>query len=177
MVSSLIVSESQIERRVRSRLHEMAQDRALALRRVSLHTKAGRPYEQICRLARRLEIDLIITATRGRTGSKHLALGSTAERVVRHASCPVLVCAPVGRVAPSFVTDLQEGRSADRFLSLCRARPGLCQITRDAIRVPARLAPFGSPFLLLHQSRGTFFTIFHHCSRRRKNRHGNKCSS
>jgi len=106
MVSSLIVSQSQIERRVRSRLQEMAQDRALALRRVSLHTKVGRPYEQICRLARRLEIDLIITATRGRTGLKHLALGSTAERVVRHASCPVLVvhqsAGSVRRSSPTF---------------------------------------------------------------------------
>jgi len=91
MVSSLIVSESQIEQRVRSRLREVAQDQALTIRRVSLHAKAGRPYDQICRIARRLKIDLIITATRGRTGLKHLALGSTAERVVRHAPCPVLV--------------------------------------------------------------------------------------
>ena len=85
MVSSLIASELQIGQRVRSRLKEVAQDHALALRRVTLHVSKGRPYEQICRLVRRLEIDLIITATRGRTGLKHLALGSTAERVVRHA--------------------------------------------------------------------------------------------
>jgi len=87
-------AESQIGQRVQSRLQKMAQDQALAMRPVSLHAKAGRPYQQICRLARRLKIDLIITATRGRTGLKHLALGSTAERVVRHASCPVLVLHP-----------------------------------------------------------------------------------
>ena len=45
MVSSLIVSESQIAQRVRSRLQEVAQDQALAMRRVSLHAKAGRPYD------------------------------------------------------------------------------------------------------------------------------------
>ena len=106
MVSSLLVSESQIGRRVRSHLQEVAQDHALALQRVSLHASNGRPYEQICRLARQLEIDLIITATRGRTGLKHLALGSTAERVVRHAPCPVLVVHPrIGaarRLQPTF---------------------------------------------------------------------------
>jgi len=94
MVSSLLVSESQIERRVRSHLQELARDHALAQHPVSLHARTGRPDEQICRLARQLEIDLIITATRGRTGLKHLALGSTAERVVRHAPCPVLVIHP-----------------------------------------------------------------------------------
>jgi nucleotide-binding universal stress UspA family protein len=31
-----------------------------------------------------------VLTTRGYTGLKHVWLGSTAERVVRHASCPVL---------------------------------------------------------------------------------------
>ena len=34
--------------------------------------------------------DLIIVGTRGHTGVKHFVLGSVAERVVRHAHCPVL---------------------------------------------------------------------------------------
>ena len=34
---------------------------------------------------------LIVLATRGYSGLKHVLLGSTAERVVRHAPCPVLV--------------------------------------------------------------------------------------
>jgi nucleotide-binding universal stress UspA family protein len=40
---------------------------------------------------RELDVDLIILSTRGHSGLKHLLLGSTAERVVRGASCPVLV--------------------------------------------------------------------------------------
>ena len=103
----------------------------------------GRPYEQICRLARRLEIDLIITATRGRTGLKHLALGSTAERVVRHAPCPVLVVHPSAgsarRLSPTFKKILVP----IDFSAVCRTRPGLCQSARHAIRVQARPAPFG----------------------------------
>jgi nucleotide-binding universal stress UspA family protein len=34
---------------------------------------------------------VIVTSTHGRTGFKHMLLGSTAEYVVRHATCPVLV--------------------------------------------------------------------------------------
>lgn len=37
-----------------------------------------------------LPADLVVMGTRGITGLKHVALGSTAERVVRRASCPVL---------------------------------------------------------------------------------------
>jgi nucleotide-binding universal stress UspA family protein len=51
----------------------------------------GRPFEEICRLAQEIDIDLIVIATRGNTGLKHLVLGSTAERVVRYSPCPVLV--------------------------------------------------------------------------------------
>ena len=48
------------------------------------------PYE-IVQTARQLNSDLIVIGTHGRTGIKRLALGSTAEKVVRHAHCPVLV--------------------------------------------------------------------------------------
>lgn len=40
--------------------------------------------------AEKLPADLIVMGTRGLTGIKHVALGSTAERVVRKARCPVL---------------------------------------------------------------------------------------
>jgi nucleotide-binding universal stress UspA family protein len=55
------------------------------------HIRAGRPYEQIINLAREINADLIALSTRGHSGLKHLLLGSTAERVVRNAPCPVLV--------------------------------------------------------------------------------------
>ena len=42
-------------------------------------------------LAREIDADLIVLSTRGHSGLKHLLLGSTAERVVRNAPCPVLV--------------------------------------------------------------------------------------
>ena len=43
------------------------------------------------RAARELKADLIVLATHGYTGYKRMFLGSTAERVVQHSPCPVLV--------------------------------------------------------------------------------------
>ena len=42
-------------------------------------------------MAGEIDADLIALSTRGYSGLKHLLLGSTAERVVRNAPCPVLV--------------------------------------------------------------------------------------
>jgi nucleotide-binding universal stress UspA family protein len=55
------------------------------------HVVSGRPFQEICKLAREIEADLIVLPTRGHSGLKHVVLGSTAERVVRYAPCPVLV--------------------------------------------------------------------------------------
>jgi nucleotide-binding universal stress UspA family protein len=50
----------------------------------------GHPADAIVRTAEELDVDLIIMATHGRTGVPHMVLGSVAEKVVRHAPCPVL---------------------------------------------------------------------------------------
>jgi universal stress protein A len=51
----------------------------------------GTPAAEIIRLAEERSVDLIVIATHGHTGFKHLLLGSVAERVLRHVHCPVLV--------------------------------------------------------------------------------------
>lgn len=58
--------------------------------KVSAVVSEGKPFEEICQTAKTLGTDLIVLTTHGYTGLKHVWLGSTAERVVRHASCPVL---------------------------------------------------------------------------------------
>ena len=58
---------------------------------VSAAVRSGTPFEEICQSANELGIDLIVLTTHGYTGLKHVWLGSTAERVVRHAACPVLI--------------------------------------------------------------------------------------
>ena len=53
--------------------------------------RTGSAHYEITEAARTLKMDLIIISTHGYTGVKHMLLGSTTERVVRHAPCPVLV--------------------------------------------------------------------------------------
>jgi universal stress protein A len=51
---------------------------------------AGIPYREIIRKARECGAGLIVIGTHGRTGVEHVLFGSTAEKVVRSAPCPVL---------------------------------------------------------------------------------------
>lgn len=57
---------------------------------VEVECVQGIPAEVIVRRAEELGADLIAMGTHGRSGVAHLLLGSTAERVVQHAKCPVL---------------------------------------------------------------------------------------
>ena len=60
----------------------------------ALEPRTGTAYEEIITIARELKADLILIATHGYTGYKRMFLGSTAERVVQHSTCPVLVVRP-----------------------------------------------------------------------------------
>ena len=87
----LIVPELEVGRSVRRHLKDVASEYKIELRQQNIHALKGSPFEEICRLAREIGIDLIVLSTRGNTGLKHLVLGSTAERVIRYSPCPVLV--------------------------------------------------------------------------------------
>ncbi len=52
--------------------------------------KNGKPFLEIIDTASEENVDLIIIATHGHTGVEHILFGSTAEKVVRKAPCPVL---------------------------------------------------------------------------------------
>ncbi|MFO0761172.1 MAG: universal stress protein [Byssovorax sp.] len=72
-------------------LERLRKERLAAVEQVELrihqHPNAA---EGICEMAGRLGSDLIVLSTHGRTGLSHMLIGSVAERVVRHAPCPVL---------------------------------------------------------------------------------------
>ena len=51
---------------------------------------SGIPYEEIIKKAEEAQASLIVMGTHGRRGLDHMLFGSTAERVVRGAGCPVL---------------------------------------------------------------------------------------
>lgn len=52
--------------------------------------KTGKPFLEIIDTAAEEDVDLIIIATHGHSGMEHILFGSTAEKVVRKAPCPVL---------------------------------------------------------------------------------------
>ena len=57
---------------------------------VTTRVATGIPSEEVMTAARAEDSDLIVVGTRGKTGLAHILLGSTAERVIRGAPCPVL---------------------------------------------------------------------------------------
>jgi nucleotide-binding universal stress UspA family protein len=65
--------------------------RTAGVTRVGSGVRSGLAAIEIVEAAKELDVDLIVIATHGYTGWKHFAIGSTAERVVRAAPCPVLV--------------------------------------------------------------------------------------
>jgi nucleotide-binding universal stress UspA family protein len=54
----------------------------------------GMPFLEIIRYAKANAVDLIVIGTHGRSGMEHIIFGSTAEKVVRKAPCPVLSVRP-----------------------------------------------------------------------------------
>lgn len=80
-------SDAEIARLLKQRLEAAGCESLAAI----FHGRTGRAFDQICRLAREIKVDLIVMSTHGRTGLKRLFLGSNAERVVQHSSSPVLV--------------------------------------------------------------------------------------
>ena len=63
-------------------------------------SQAGKPDAEIVDHARARSAGLIVVGSHGRTGVSHLLAGSVAEKVVRHAPCPILVVPPVEEEAP-----------------------------------------------------------------------------
>lgn len=73
------------------RLAECEECTGLDMEEVIVHGDAA---AEIVRVAAEREVDLIVISSHGRTGLGRIIFGSTAEAVVRHASCPVLVVKP-----------------------------------------------------------------------------------
>jgi nucleotide-binding universal stress UspA family protein len=87
-VPMLIASEQKSARTEMENLRE-----AISRKGGMVETKValGSPVEQVGKYVRKAGVDLIITSTHGRSGLRRLFIGSTAERIVRYAPCPVLV--------------------------------------------------------------------------------------
>jgi nucleotide-binding universal stress UspA family protein len=73
------------------RLAELAQALPAGATEIEPVVAMGTPHIEIVRLAEERQVDLIVMATHGRGFISHAILGSTAERVLRRAPCPVLI--------------------------------------------------------------------------------------
>lgn len=91
--------ESARLRQLKSSSRREAEEQLQALRpellqsgvRTELFLRNGPATDIIVAFAVARKADLIIMGSQGRTGLRRLLIGSVAERVVRHAHCPVLV--------------------------------------------------------------------------------------
>jgi nucleotide-binding universal stress UspA family protein len=77
-----------------TKLHDLVPEACKGTWQVAL--AVGRPADAIVRFAQEHHVDLIVMATHGRTGLKHVLLGSVAEKVVQLAPCPVLTVRRTG---------------------------------------------------------------------------------
>ena len=88
---AVVRSTEQVVKQVRAQLGAFVRDEIDELIPARTEVRIGKPYREIVAAAKDARADLIVMATHGYTGLKHALIGSTAERVVRHAPCPVLV--------------------------------------------------------------------------------------
>jgi nucleotide-binding universal stress UspA family protein len=72
-----------------AKLAEQARERGVTVQEVVIQ---GKPAAEVIRYAREQAIDMIVLGTHGRGMLDHALFGSTTERVVRKAPCPVLTC-------------------------------------------------------------------------------------
>jgi nucleotide-binding universal stress UspA family protein len=84
------VNDLEMNVRAKDELDNLAKTEIGSEIEVETIIKTGKPFVEINETASELDIDLIVIATHGHTGMEHLLFGSTAEKVVRKAPCPVL---------------------------------------------------------------------------------------
>ncbi len=89
-------AKQETEALLRRYLNKFARSFGLKEPRLTCHIRRGSAFDEICKVAREIDADLIVTSTHGYTGWKRIFLGSIAERIVRHAPCPVLIARRAG---------------------------------------------------------------------------------
>lgn len=82
--------DADVQTRAEEELQNLAKSLVDKSTEVETIIRTGKPFVEIIETANEKDIDLIIIATHGHTGVEHLLFGSTAEKVVRKAPCPVL---------------------------------------------------------------------------------------
>jgi universal stress protein A len=84
-------------RQARAEMERLKAKRLAGLPGARATVQLGRPADTIVAAGGKGRSNLIVLGTHGRSGLAHLVMGSVAERVVRHAECPVLVVPARGK--------------------------------------------------------------------------------
>ena len=82
------------ELHARSKVKDLLKTADLAGLSTTVVVRSGIPTDELDHFVREHKIDLAILGTHGRTGMKHLVMGSVAEDLFRHLPCPVLTVGP-----------------------------------------------------------------------------------
>lgn len=82
--------EEEMESGARKMMEKFLQSRLADYPDVQSFVVPGVPYDEILKLAQSENVDLIVMGTHGRTGLDHVLFGSTAEKVVRKSTVPVM---------------------------------------------------------------------------------------
>jgi nucleotide-binding universal stress UspA family protein len=90
-VESLSVAKNEFSVAERNLAALAAESHTNGANSVNWSVRIGHTPNEITKAAKDMDVDLIVIATHGDTSWRHLCIGSTAERVVRTAPCPVLV--------------------------------------------------------------------------------------
>jgi len=90
----------------------------------------GKPADEISRAVEEKDIDLVITATRGRAGLKRIILGSVTERLMRTLTCPLLV---VNSPEHKFVSAADQAIKIKKILVGCDFSPDSGQALKHAL--------------------------------------------
>jgi nucleotide-binding universal stress UspA family protein len=99
-IPSSISAADLVEDMQKSATKEMdkwAGEAAVKVKDVERAVVRGVPFVEIIKTAKEKNADMIVIGTHGRTGIDHMLFGSTAEKVVRKSSCPVLTVRMAGR--------------------------------------------------------------------------------
>lgn len=84
-------SFEEARQRTQTMLEELRAKRLGDYPNVELVVEVGVPAEHLIKLAAERDVDVLVTASHGRSELRDLLLGSTAEKLIRHAPCPVFV--------------------------------------------------------------------------------------
>jgi len=87
---SVAAYQKELLQSAQSGLNAVAKERFSREIKVEQAVLEGGAAYQIVQFAEKMKVDLIVIATHGQTGCRHLLFGSVAEKVVRLASCAVL---------------------------------------------------------------------------------------